>query len=576
MQKAESRKANVQSQPATKQGGGMAVESPQGEQIAQLEAMMDSSPQSQRLGNMAAMMNGAPAPNSARAAQLRMMNMVANARQPALQRMADMIHNSPRQQAAQKKADNINNSPMMVAQRKKIESLFGVAQRDEDKEPLQGKFAAETSAQLKEDPAPKPNNTGLPDNLKSGIENLSGMSMDNVKVHYNSSQPAQLNALAYAQGTDIHVAPGQEQYLPHEAWHVVQQAQGRVKPTMQMMSGNKQGLPLRPPKLSESLVQRVVYKGEDYQKKKPDFVNVAVTDLGTTKSDAPDKVLDSLDQLKEHDATTVIKGAEHLRTLIRLDTSPPEDAFQDEFARVRENCTAMATPASSLVSFAGGEKTTPQYHLGVLNQHTDALDKIPVQHNEFSKLKGGLGALGNSLVHAKKNLLGADNIIKSITQTGNAALTWVKEFPALFFNSMRKWRIKGSIGAVDEEGSYLTIGPKSDTLGPGWAAQDKRGAVIRAEPWSPGINDAWLKSGIRTELPFKLSQRPPEPILEALRTGSQEQLKRASIEHAEENMDTPKDSHYWDTRLGDSGGYTRLGVELSELLRSGYRLSEGF
>lgn len=61
--------------------------------------------------------------------------------------------------------------------------------------------------------------------------------MDSVRVHYNSSQPAQLNALAYAQGADIHVAPGQEQHLPHEAWHVVQQAQGRVKPTMQMKEG---------------------------------------------------------------------------------------------------------------------------------------------------------------------------------------------------------------------------------------------------------------------------------------------------------------------------------------------------
>lgn len=74
----------------------------------------------------------------------------------------------------------------------------------------------------------KPNNTGLPDNLKSGVENLSGFSMDDVKVHYNSSQPAQLNALAYAQGTNIHIAPGQERHLPHEAWHVAQQKQGRV------------------------------------------------------------------------------------------------------------------------------------------------------------------------------------------------------------------------------------------------------------------------------------------------------------------------------------------------------------
>jgi hypothetical protein len=80
----------------------------------------------------------------------------------------------------------------------------------------------------------KKNSTGLPDQLKSGIENLSGHSMDDVKVHYNSDKPAQLSAHAYAQGTDIHIAPGQEKHLPHEAWHVVQQKQGRVKPTVQM------------------------------------------------------------------------------------------------------------------------------------------------------------------------------------------------------------------------------------------------------------------------------------------------------------------------------------------------------
>jgi hypothetical protein len=140
-----------------------------------------------------------------------------------------------------------------------LQGKFDAIQRmgpEEEEEPLQGKFEpvqrmepeeeelqmkqgvrSGSAAQLEADPAPRTNNTGLPDNLKSGIESLSGMSMDNVKVHYNSSQPAQLNALAYAQGTDIHVASGQEQHLPHEAWHVVQQAQGRVKPTLQMKGG---------------------------------------------------------------------------------------------------------------------------------------------------------------------------------------------------------------------------------------------------------------------------------------------------------------------------------------------------
>ncbi len=78
------------------------------------------------------------------------------------------------------------------------------------------------------------NKTGLPDQLKSGIESLSGMDMSDTRVHYNSSAPAQLQAHAFAQGNNIHIAPGQEQHLPHEAWHVVQQKQGRVKATKQL------------------------------------------------------------------------------------------------------------------------------------------------------------------------------------------------------------------------------------------------------------------------------------------------------------------------------------------------------
>lgn len=75
---------------------------------------------------------------------------------------------------------------------------------------------------------------GLPADLSAGIESLSGMDMSHVRVHRNSSKPAQLNAHAYAQGAEIHVAPGQDKHIPHEAWHVVQQAQGRVRATTQM------------------------------------------------------------------------------------------------------------------------------------------------------------------------------------------------------------------------------------------------------------------------------------------------------------------------------------------------------
>ena len=70
---------------------------------------------------------------------------------------------------------------------------------------------------------------GLPERLKTGVESLSGVSMDDVRVHYRSPKPTQLNAFAYTRGTDIHIAPGQEKHLAHEAWHVVQQKQGRVR-----------------------------------------------------------------------------------------------------------------------------------------------------------------------------------------------------------------------------------------------------------------------------------------------------------------------------------------------------------
>lgn len=119
-----------------------------------------------------------------------------------------------------------------------LQGKFETAQLEslEDEEPLQGKFeTAQLESFEDEEPAQlKENKTGLPDNLKSGVENLSGYSMDDVKVHYNSPQPAALQAHAYAQGTDIHVGPGQEKHLPHEAWHVVQQKEGRVQPTKQL------------------------------------------------------------------------------------------------------------------------------------------------------------------------------------------------------------------------------------------------------------------------------------------------------------------------------------------------------
>ncbi|MBY0234710.1 MAG: DUF4157 domain-containing protein, partial [Burkholderiaceae bacterium] len=95
----------------------------------------------------------------------------------------------------------------------------------------------QTMAQLQA-AAPAGHGSALPAPLASGISQLSGVDLGGVKVHRNSAKPAQLNALAYAQGQDIHLGPGQEQHLPHEAWHLVQQAQGRVSSTRQLKGTN--------------------------------------------------------------------------------------------------------------------------------------------------------------------------------------------------------------------------------------------------------------------------------------------------------------------------------------------------
>ena len=78
---------------------------------------------------------------------------------------------------------------------------------------------------------------GLPTGLRLRLEQLSGIDLSDVRVHYNSSKAMQVNALAYTKGSEIHVGPGQEQHLAHEGWHVVQQKQGRVKPTTLQANG---------------------------------------------------------------------------------------------------------------------------------------------------------------------------------------------------------------------------------------------------------------------------------------------------------------------------------------------------
>ncbi len=177
----------------------------------------------------------------------------ATIRYAALQQSLDQ---SPRIQSQLQLRQSLTARPQLVRQAKLAQMLARIgpqqqaqtAQRqsaiaEEDLTHDQSQStAAEPLVMAREPAAPptnvaplqkKANGNGLPAQLQAGIEKLSGMAMDDVAVEYNSAEPARVQALATTQGKQIKLGPGQEQHLAHEAWHVVQQAQGRVQPTTQ-------------------------------------------------------------------------------------------------------------------------------------------------------------------------------------------------------------------------------------------------------------------------------------------------------------------------------------------------------
>jgi len=67
--------------------------------------------------------------------------------------------------------------------------------------------------------------------MQREIRARTGLETSAVRVHHDSPLPSQLRALATTAGLDIHLGPGHEEHLGHEAWHVVQQAASVVRGT---------------------------------------------------------------------------------------------------------------------------------------------------------------------------------------------------------------------------------------------------------------------------------------------------------------------------------------------------------
>lgn len=89
------------------------------------------------------------------------------------------------------------------------------------------------------------NSGNLPGHIQAKMENSFGHDFSNVNIDANSSEATEMGAQAFAQGNNIGFAPGKfnpesnsgQALLGHELSHVVQQREGRVKPTVQAKSG---------------------------------------------------------------------------------------------------------------------------------------------------------------------------------------------------------------------------------------------------------------------------------------------------------------------------------------------------
>ena len=113
---------------------------------------------------------------------------------------------------------------------------------EEEEEELQMKAGNEAGGSI----STAASETSMPAEVQDKMESSFGSDFSNVNIYSNSQKAQGLGAYAFAQGNDVHFAPGQynpksqagQELLGHELTHVVQQREGRVSTTMQKKGAN--------------------------------------------------------------------------------------------------------------------------------------------------------------------------------------------------------------------------------------------------------------------------------------------------------------------------------------------------
>jgi hypothetical protein len=160
------------------------------------------------------------------------------------------VDNRP-EAVAQKKLQEITNNSPRAIQLKAIKEMANISPQAKQAAQLQT-MADGHSVQQQQPIQKKENNTGLPDNLKTGsggpmpadvqakMESAFGTDFSDVQIR-EGPEASSIGAVAFTRGNELHFAPGQydprsqsgQKLLGHELAHVVQQREGRVRPTTQ-------------------------------------------------------------------------------------------------------------------------------------------------------------------------------------------------------------------------------------------------------------------------------------------------------------------------------------------------------
>jgi hypothetical protein len=234
----------------------------------------------------------------------------------------------------------------------------------DDEDPLQMKAAKEEDL-LQKKGTDKPSlsygtnqNNGtqsMPEPLRMKMESAFGHDFSNVKIH-ESSKPAELGALAYTQGNNIHFAPGQynpesqkgQELLGHELAHVVQQQQGKVRPTTQfkgMQVNDDSGLEKEADEMGKKAADAQLALGKDVSK-----TSVGIQDQTIQKKDELD-IKEAIQWYKSQ-GKNVIYSAQLAEDLYKAAGSSYKSLYENTIAeaKIGENFVRLVAAAQSVLT----------------------------------------------------------------------------------------------------------------------------------------------------------------------------------------------------------------------------------